>query len=204
MLRHRRRLERRHHDVADLEARAAENLRFIRETMEQSVKFTDVPGKGMLVIGMTALLTAFLAAGQPASTWLLIWCGEAVLATAIGLGAGLQKARTNGSNLLATPAKKFFLGLIPPLVAGALLTVLLQREGMTEALPGTWLLLYGTAVVAAGTFSIQVVPLGGVCFMVLGAIALFAPASWGDWLLALGFGAVNIVFGFIIARRFGG
>ena len=70
--------------------------------------------------------------------------------------------------------------------------------------PGVWLLLYGAAVVTAGTFSVEVVPVMGVCFMVVGAAALFAGPDWSDRLMAVGFGGVHILFGLIIARKYGG
>ena len=89
-------------------------------------------------------------------------------------------------------------------VVGALLTVIFVQAGMLTALRGSWLLLYGTAVVAGGAFSVRIVPLMGICFMALGAVALFAPHPWGPWLLAAGFGGLHIVFGIIIARRHGG
>jgi hypothetical protein len=44
----------------------------------------------------------------------------------------------------------------------------------------------------------------GAGFMALGLLALFSPASWGDWYLGAGFGGLQIVFGFVIARRHGG
>jgi hypothetical protein len=43
----------------------------------------------------------------------------------------------------------------------------------------------------------------GLCFMALGTVALLAPA-WSEWLLAAGFGGLHIIFGLIIARRYGG
>jgi len=84
------------------------------------------------------------------------------------------------------------------------LTIALYRAGLFALMPGTWLLLYGTAVATAGAFSVRIVPLMGVCFMVLGAAALFAPAMLWPWFTAVGFGGLNIVFGIIIARRYGG
>ncbi len=82
--------------------------------------------------------------------------------------------------------------------------MVLVRAGLLSALPGTWLLCYGTGVVTGGAFSVRVVPLMGLCFMALGVVALFSPASWGNPLMAAGFGGLHIAFGLIIAWRHGG
>jgi hypothetical protein len=206
MLRHRRTTERRHHEGLRLRENAAQDLRFIREAMEQSTRFTDVPGKGMVLMGISALIAAWLASQYRAgsSAWLAVWEIEAAIALSIGVIAIVQKMRASGTQLSAGPAKKFGLGLAPPLFAGALLTAVLQREGIEAPLPGMWLLLYGTAVATAGTFSVRVIPVMGLVFMALGTLALFAPDYMGDWLLALGFGIVHIIFGAVIAERYGG
>jgi hypothetical protein len=44
----------------------------------------------------------------------------------------------------------------------------------------------------------------GLAFMVLGSAALFSPFDYANWFMAAGFGALQIVFGTIIARRYGG
>jgi hypothetical protein len=184
---------------------AIENLRFIRETMERSASFTGVPGWGGVAMGVTALVAAALAVRQPTvEAWLTTWLMEAALAIVIGAWAVSVKARAVNLPLLSGAVRKFVLSLSPPFVAGILLTSALYRTGHTALLPGLWLLLYGAGVVTGGAFSVRIVPVMGVCFMAVGAVALFSPSSWGDLWLAAGFGGLQILFGIIIARRYGG
>jgi hypothetical protein len=192
-------------DPPALHARAMDNLRFIRETMERAEAFTAVPGWGGVAMGVSAIVAAVVAARQPTvDRWLLAWVGEGWLAFAIGGLAMVRKASASNTSLLSRPGRRFVLSYSPPILAGAILTVVLHHTGLTGLLPGLWLLLYGTAALTGGAFSVPVVPVMGVCFMVLGAVTLLAPPNWGTWLLAAGFGGLHILFGLIIARRYGG
>ena len=188
-----------------LHDRAMDNLRFIRETMERSTSFTAVSGVAGVAMGAIALGAAWLAAAQETpGAWLLTWLTAAVLSGAVAVWAMARKAHAIEMSLLSGPGRKFVLGFAPPVLVGGLLTVVLFRGELTQALPGTWLLLYGTAVVTGGAYSVKSVPLMGAAFMVLGALALFTPPEWGDALMAVGFGVLHIVFGIIIWRRHGG
>ncbi len=188
-----------------LHARAMDNLSFIRSTMERATAFTAVPGWGGVAMGLTALAATLVASrtAEPGE-WLVVWLSAAILALGIGGWTMVLKARRAGTIVFSYSGRRFVLSYLPPLLVGALLTLVLVRAGLYSALPGTWLLLYGTGVVTGGAFSVRVVPIMGLCFMALGAIALLAPASWSPWLLALGFGGLHILFGIIIARRYGG
>lgn len=189
-----------------LHSRAMDNLRFIRETMERAgAPFTAVPGWGGCIIGLTALAAAWVAARQPTpDRWLIVWLMEGMLAIGIGAAAMKIKSEAAGEPLFSAPARRFVLSFAPPLLAGALMAGVLYRSNLIAALPGTWMLLYGTGVVTGGAFSVRVVPVMGLCFMALGGAALFVPLAVGNALLAVGFGILHIIFGAIIARRFGG
>jgi hypothetical protein len=183
---------------------ALDDLRFIRETMERSTSFTAVPGWGQIVMGATAMAAAWIASKQgTSSAWLRVWLGEAGMAGAIGFVAMQMKAQRTGVPLTSGPGRKFVFSFLPAFASGALLTSVLYREGLVQTLPGTWLLLYGTGVVTAGAFSVAIVPVMGACFMLLGVVALLAPGL-GIVSMAAGFGGLHFVFGFLIARRYGG
>ncbi len=184
--------------------RALDNLRYIRATMERAGSFTAVPGWGQVVVGGTALGAALVAAQQSSTlTWLVVWLVEAMVALAIGGWTMVRKARAANDSLLSGPGRRFGLSFLPPLVVGGLLTVALYFGGARSLLPAVWLLLYGTGVITGGAFSVPVVPVMGLGFLLLGVVALLVPGA-GNWLLAAGFGGLHIVFGFWIARRYGG
>jgi hypothetical protein len=188
-----------------IDARAADHLRYIRETMERAGEFTAVPGWGGVAMGVTALVAAFFAARQlTAERWLNIWLVEVFVAVAIAAPAAATKAHRANAKLLSGPGRKFLLSFVPPILVGGLLTYALAHAGLHALLPGVWLLLYGMAIVTGGAFSVRVVPIMGLCLMLLGATALFAQRNIGDLFMAFGFGLVHIGFGIWIARRYGG
>ncbi len=187
-----------------LHERAMDNLRYIRETMERASSFTGISGWGQVAIGATALLAAFIAAQQSSfKGWLAVWIADALVSLLIAGWSMDRKARAAQLPLLSGPGRKVAFSLSPPILAGGLLSIVLYRAGLIDFIPGVWLLLYGTGVVTGGMFSVPIVPFMGMCFMGLGAAALFAPA-FANWLMAAGFGGLHMVFGVIIARRYGG
>jgi len=192
-------------EPVELQERALDNLRYIREAMERAGSFTSVPGLGGTLMGCTALVAAALAArSRYGARWLAIWMAEAALALLIGVASTAHKSSRARVPLLAAPSRRFLAGFLPALLAGALLTAVLFRAGAFDLLPGTWLLLYGAGVVSGGSASVRVVPLMGACFMAAGAAALLGPASWGNLLLAGAFGGLHILFGMVITVKYGG
>ena len=197
--------EERRNDPIHLSDHAIENLRYIRETMERSTSFTAVPGYGGILMGVTALAAVYIASTQIyLRDWLIVWMVEACLAFSIGLLAMWQKSKIAGQSMLSIPAKKFAFGFTPPLVAGIAITLGLWRWEHYEVMAPVWMLLYGTSVVTGGAFSVRVVPVMGWFFMALGAIAFALPAAYGNYFMGASFGLTHIIFGAIIAKRYGG
>jgi len=198
-------IHRRSNEPPEMQARAMDNLRFIRETMEAAGTFTAVSGWGQVVIGITAILAALLASQEPSPVeWVLVWAAEAILALLISVWFMYSKARLASLPLLTSSARKLLFSFTPVFVVGMVVTFALVKRELAALLPGVWMLLYGTAVVAAGAFSVRIVPVMGASFIVVGAVALFASPAWHTALMIVGFGALHILFGFIIARRHGG
>jgi hypothetical protein len=188
-----------------LSDRALDNLRFIRETMERAGTFTAISGWGIVAVGVVAMMAAGVARARSTVEWRVgTWVVTAAACIALSMWATARKARRSDLSMVSGPAQKLALAFAPAMVVGALLTVALLRIGANDLLPAVWMLLYGTAVVAGGAFSVRIIPVMGVCFMMLGAVALFAPPTVGDWLMVAAFGVVHVVFGIQIARRHGG
>ena len=183
--------------------RAIENLRYIRDTMDRAAAFTAVSGWGHVAAGVTALGAAAYGASRSGGAWLAVWLVEAAIGLALTTGFSLRKARRAGVAVTRGAGRKFMLGFAPPALAAIALTPALMAAGAEAALAGTWLLLYGAATTTAGAFSVRAVPVMGVALMIVGACALALP-EWRDAWLAIGFGALHVVFGAVIARRHGG
>jgi hypothetical protein len=188
----------------EMQARAMDNLRYIRGMMERAGTFTAVSGWGQIVIGITAIFAALLAANRSPWTRVATWVGEAGIAAGLSVASMTLKSHANNVPLLSGSFRKLILSFSPAMFAGAVLTAVFVKQGQYALLPGSWMLLYGAAVISAGTYSVSSVPVMGAAFMMCGAIALVAPESWTTALMIASFGGLHIGFGAWIARRHGG
>lgn len=182
--------------------RAADDLGFIRATMERTASYRAVPGWGGMRMGFVALAaTPFAIAATTPVRWFSVWLIAALVGTSIGAFEMVRKARFEGVSLLSGAGSRFAKALAPGLITGGLLTLVLRTTGPIELLPGVWLLCYGTAVVGAGAHSIRAVRTMGLAFMLVGSLALLGvvfapdPRLAGDVCMALGFGLLHVVFG---------
>src|ERR1044071_8144425 len=131
-----------------LHDRAMDNLRYIRETMERATPFTGISGRGEMAIGVTALVACVIAARQPNfKWWVYVWLAEGLISLLIAGWSMDRKARALQMPLAFGPGRKAVFSLVPPLIAGGLLTFVLVHAQLVYPIPGIWLLLYGTGVI---------------------------------------------------------
>jgi hypothetical protein len=184
--------------TARLDSHAAATLRYIRSSMEGAVLLA-VPGSAGIVLGSIALIAAVLCLAPGLHRyWLGIWLGAALVGAVIGSILIVRESSLRDLRLAGTPLLKFALCLAPSLGAGLVMTAVHWFAGNLHAIPGTWLLLYGCALVAASAATTRIIATLGVFFILFGLLALLLPDDWQILMLGAGFGGLHIVFGFLI------
>jgi len=186
--------------IVNLDTHAVATLRYIRASMDAAGSVA-IPGSAGIAMGIIGLATAALSLmPQLQAYWLSVWLAAAPIAAIVG-GMFLARPASVASFIASgTPGRKLALGLLPSLFAGAVMTAVLWGADLVEPLPGTWLLLYGCALVSASVSTKPIVAWMGACFACLGVVALISPPVFQIPLLAAGFGGLNIFFGILIGR----
>jgi hypothetical protein len=188
-------------EAVSLDSHAAATLRYIRASMEAAATLT-VPGSAGIAMGLFGVVAGILTqlpALQP--HWLGLWLGAAALAAGSGGLVMARQASLQGFTFFGAPVRKLLLCLSPGLFAGAVLTLVLWHGGDSADIPGTWLLLYGCALVAASAPTTRAVAVLGLLFGVLAVPAYLLPQSLQLITLAVGFGGLHLAFGIFIALK---
>jgi hypothetical protein len=188
-------------NAVSLDSHAAATLRYIRASMEAAATLT-VPGSAGIAMGLFGVAAAILTQ-LPALRphWLGVWLGAAALAAGSGGMVMARQASLQGFTFFGAPVRKLLLCLSPGLFAGAVLTLVLWHSGDLADIPGTWLLLYGCALVAASAPTTRAVAVLGVLFGMLAIPAYLLPQSLQLITLGVGFGALHLAFGIFIGLK---
>jgi hypothetical protein len=162
-----------------------------------------VPGSAGITMGFIGLLATALASTTALRPyWLSIWLAAAIVASCSGAFLMARQASLQRFTLYGAPVRKLVLCLLPGLLAGAVLTVVHWQAGNLHAIPGTWLLLYGCALISTSAPTARIVGVLGALFVVLGILAFFLKNPLLQTLaLGTGFGGLHLVFGILIGVR---
>jgi hypothetical protein len=188
-------------NTVSIDSHSAATLRYIRSSMEAATAFA-VPGSAGIAMGLVGLFATVLSwVPGLAVHWLAIWLFASIAAALIGGVLIIRPASLRGLALSGTPIRKFALCLLPSLFVGAVLTAVLNTHNALDAIPGTWLLLYGCALIAASVPATRTIGVMGGSFMLLGLLALLLPLRLQILTLGAGFGGLHLIFGFLISRE---
>lgn len=181
-----------------IDSHAVATLQYIRASME-SASSLALPGSAGIAMGSVGLLAAlFSSAPSLHHLWLQIWMCAALMATVLGGSLVLRPSELHELPLIGAPIAKFALCLLPSIFGGAVLTAVQWSYGNLHAIPGTWLLLYGCALVAASVATTRTIGIMGASFIGLGVLAFLLPDHLQMLALGVGFGGLHILFGFLI------
>jgi hypothetical protein len=184
-----------------IDSHAVATLRYIRASMDAAASVA-VPGSAGIAMGSIGVL-ATVASSTPGlrEYWLGVWLMAAAIGGGVGFALMTRPASLRGLSLTGTPLRKFALGLFPALLGGAVMTAVHWTGGNMHAIPGTWLLFYGCALISASVSATRMIALMGASFVLLGLVALLAPERAQMLLLGAGFGGLHVLFGVLIGRN---
>jgi hypothetical protein len=142
-------------------------------------------------------------------------CGIAGVADPLAAGVAGKRSRRcmlgvavvarqwwrQGRSVLGASGQRLALCLLPCVAAGAALTAVDLSEGHLHAIAGTWLMLFGCALIATSVLTVRVLAWLGALFMAFGALALWLPTSVHNLLLGAGFGGLHLLFGAFLVGR---
>lgn len=191
---------------------AGENLRFIREMMERSTKYSTFTGYSGVMAGISAITGCVMTGslmqrGLPVREFridfVVIW--SLVIIAAIGMDYLLtkRKAAQVGKRILSRLGTQMFIAAAPGLGTGVLLTLLFLQHNMLMEIFPVWMLCYGCAVSAIGLFSQREVLYLGSAFLAAGAATLLFIPTWGLQMMAVTFGGFHIGYGLAMSRKDG-
>ena len=195
---------------------ARENLRLIRQTMERSTKYSTLSGWSGISVGTVALIATWLSvrilnsvhyrliAGQSAlANMTSLWCAALVFAIGFDFAWNKRRAKLVGKTLGSRLGVHIVLAALPGFIVGGVLTYFLYQHGLILCTWAVWMLCYGLAISAVGLYSVRPVSLLGASFLIAGAISIAMPVHYQALMMAVSFGGFHIVYGLLMARKYG-
>jgi hypothetical protein len=187
-------------NTVQIDSHAVATLRYIRASMEAAASLA-VPGSTGIAAGIVGLLAAVIASIPSLQEhWLVIWLIAAAVAAGVGSTLMLQQSSLRGLVVGGAPIRRFAIGLLPSLFAGAVMTAVHWSHGNLHAIPGTWLTLYGCGLIAASAATARTIGILGAAFFVSGLLALVLPDNFQILMLGAGFGGLHIFLGILMGR----
>ncbi|UPQ75144.1 hypothetical protein [Chryseobacterium nepalense] len=197
-----------------------EDLSHIRTMMERSSRFISLSGLSGVVAGLAAIAGAvyvyfvFQREGidyfdgernvfSPSLVKELVTIGIAILVVAIlsGYIFTANKSKRKGLKIWDATTRRLLVTFAIPLVTGGFFCLALLYHHLFVLIAPATLLFYGLALVSAERYTLTDIKYLGYCQIILGLISLFF-LGWGLLFWTVGFGALHIVYGLIMHKKY--
>ncbi len=186
-------------------------IKAIRQMMEQSSRFLSLSGLSGIMIGFYAITGAIIAkylihdSDLPNRDLVSQLFFLAVIILMISLVTVVvltyRKTIRDGNKIWNKGTRMLILNLAVPLVSGGLLISIFITRGLYETIAPSLLVFYGLALVNAAKFTRQEIYYMGLCQIATGIIAAFLP-DYSLILWAFGFGVIHIFYGTVMHFRY--
>ncbi|MFN4363539.1 hypothetical protein [Chryseobacterium hispalense] len=197
-----------------------EDLSHIRSMMERSSRFISLSGLSGVVAGLAAIIGAVYVYfvfqregidyfdGERNVFGLslvkeLVMVGVIILVVALlsGYIFTANKSRRKGLKIWDATTRRLLVTFAVPLVTGGFFCLALLYHHLFVFIAPATLLFYGLALVSAERYTLTDIKYLGYCQIILGLISLFF-LGWGLLFWAIGFGALHIVYGLIMHKKY--
>jgi hypothetical protein len=197
----------------------AEDIKEIRDIMNRTTRFISLSGLSGVSTGIAALLGVFMSYRlvfknndylvhhavemdtERLTELISIACGTLILAIGLAIFFTRRKAKRQNHSVFGIPSKQLLINLSIPLAAGGLLCLLVLLKGYIGMLPSLTLIFYGLALINGSKYTLTEIRNLGLIQILLGLLAYqFVGFSLLFW--AVGFGLIQMVYGFLIHMKY--
>jgi hypothetical protein len=194
-----------------------EEIKEIRKIMEQSGRFLSLSGLSGVLIGIYALIGAYITYRiiylPPPSFFRKVFAGDVVyqlitLAMLVLFVSFItilwltwKKAKNEGKKIWNHGSRQMMVNLAIPFISGGILILTFTFSGFYEIISPACLIFYGLALVNGAKFTRQEIFYLGLSEISLGILAALFPGT-GLVFWALGFGVLHIIYGSVMYFRY--
>jgi hypothetical protein len=201
-----------------------EELKAIRQIMEESTKFLSLSGFSGVFIGLLAIAGALVAhylildkgnmrydeyfgslpdQDRIRVIWLLIADALSVLLLSLATAFffSLRKGKKEGRNFWTPVSGRLFISLLIPLATGAAFVIVLLMQNHFQLIIPALLIFYGLSLVNAGKFTYSEVFYLGILEIITGLVSSIFAEQWLIFWI-MGFGIIHIIYGLFMYRKY--
>ena len=183
-----------------------QDIKEIRRLMEQSTRFISLSGLSGILVGIYALIGAWLTNSyylpddditKIIMTALVVLVLSVITVTVLSA----RNARKQGVKVFSKPVRLLLINFAIPLATGGLFTIILLQKEYFDLLAASMLIFYGLSLLNASKYTADFTRNIGYLQIILGLIAaVFSGHSLLIW--SIGFGWLHIIYSFIIYMKY--